>query len=73
MADFIMAKKAASPYVATNSKGDKYTLCKHVGKNGTVIYYFSANENPSNAVTELPPGKEVRETKTGLLMLANVK
>ena len=63
-------------YSHKNSKGVTYHL--HVNeratKSGKVtkLYFFSRDERPEKAVDELPEGRRVDETSTGMLVLKKV-
>jgi len=70
---FIFLKEVLMAYTYTNSKGKKYFL--HVKKmerasgKVTELYYFSTDPNKGEAVDQLPAGKVVAESKSGLPVL----
>ena len=60
-------------YSHTNSKGVAYYLHvnERASKSGKVtkLYFFSRDVRPEKAVAELPAGRRVEETDTGMLVL----
>ena len=57
-------------YSYQNKKGKTYYLHKTVGKNDTLLYFFS--KSPRNAI-DLPSGKTVIENpQTGLPLIKNL-
>lgn len=56
-------------YSFTTSKNRTYYLHKRDGKNGTPLYFF-AKEVGEGAVAEVPQGRKVIESRTGMPVLA---
>ena len=59
----------------TNNKGKKYYLhCKKVTRSSgkdTILYFFSLDIKPGQALDAVPAGKKVIEMKNGLPVLKN--
>ena len=65
--------ETAMAYSHTNKKGVTYYLHanERESKSGKVtkLYFFSRDIRPEKAVDELPEGRTVQETDTGMLVL----